>query len=230
MTATTNDLVTPYRVGNVRSFPVAAAAVVYAGAMVVLNTSGYALTGTDDSTVRMIGIAQETVDNTDGAAGDLSVRVRAGAEFLLTADYSVTQASVSDIVYLVDNATFGKLTSVNGVFVGWVTEYVSSSQAWVYIPGWMEAPDAARVDKAYTVKVAGVNATAFDLAASAATYGGADFYVTGVLAVQAFLAADQSPLGLKVVTTHYTVSGGVISAVGNETANNWLITFLGRLV
>ena len=66
--------------GLTRLVPVAASTTIYNGALVMLNSSGYATpaaaAGTNNALV-VAGIAEETVDNSAGSAGDLYVRVKA---------------------------------------------------------------------------------------------------------------------------------------------------------
>lgn len=57
---------------------VAAAAVIHQGALVALNGDGFLVPADDDSSLRVVGRAEESIDNTDGADGDLSCNVRTG--------------------------------------------------------------------------------------------------------------------------------------------------------
>ena len=86
---------------------VAANAVIYAGALVVANAAGYAAPGSVATTHTYLGRAEERVDNTGGANGAKSVRVRRGKAFLFKnhgADL-VTQASLGKVCYIVDDET-----------------------------------------------------------------------------------------------------------------------------
>ena len=59
--------------------PVAANAVIYAGAQVDLNASGYAVPAATNTTGRAMGRAEQSIDNTGGADGALKIIVRRGA-------------------------------------------------------------------------------------------------------------------------------------------------------
>jgi hypothetical protein len=63
--------------GNINSYPVAASAQIYHGAMVAL-IGGYAGHSTDTAARPYVGMAMENVDNTAGDAGDKRVRVYRG--------------------------------------------------------------------------------------------------------------------------------------------------------
>jgi len=85
--------------------PVAANAVIYQGALVVLE-GGYATAGKTATGLVAIGRAEETVDNTGGNAGAKAVRVRRGAfKFKNDATDPVGQASLGQTCYVVDDET-----------------------------------------------------------------------------------------------------------------------------
>src|SRR4051812_47939648 len=76
--ALSNDRNTPRADGEIREFPVLANAVIYAGALVAITAAGYAEGGAVATTLKAVGRAEEHVDNTGGASGDLTVKVRKG--------------------------------------------------------------------------------------------------------------------------------------------------------
>ncbi len=85
--------------------PVAANAVIYQGALVVLE-GGYATAGKTATGLVAIGRAEETVDNTGGAAGAKAVRVRRGTfKFKNDGTDPVGQASLGKTCYIVDDET-----------------------------------------------------------------------------------------------------------------------------
>ena len=86
-------LVISYKASNVK---------IYKGAMVGINSSGYAIPmahGT--ASLKFAGIANETVDNSAGAAGDKSINVTKSGSFVLKAvsGYTPAQADVGAEVY-----------------------------------------------------------------------------------------------------------------------------------
>ncbi len=109
MTALTADFDCPTEEGKFRSVPVAAGVVVYAGALVVLNSAtGYAQPGSTALGLVALGRAESQVDNTNGAAGAQSVRVRRGV-FLWTnspagADL-IAETNIGAPCYIVDDNT-----------------------------------------------------------------------------------------------------------------------------
>lgn len=120
---------------KLRDYPVAAAAKIFKGAIVCLNTAGLAVNAADTASFVVAGIAQETVDNTSGAAGDKRVVCQYDREFLFTAA-SITQAMVGTQMFVVDNDTVDDAAGpTNDVPVGKLTEFISATQGWVYVPG-----------------------------------------------------------------------------------------------
>ncbi|WP_407540473.1 hypothetical protein Q0M94_03480 [Deinococcus radiomollis] len=96
------------------SLLVAANTKIFKGSLVVLN-AGYLVPGTTSTTVIAMGRAEATVDNTNGAAGALSIDVRRGLFNWASATGAdlITQASVGQTAYVVDDQTVG-LTSGGG--------------------------------------------------------------------------------------------------------------------
>lgn len=77
MTALAADRKTYLSEPGLRNYPVAAAVVIYAGALVALDSSGYARPARASTTDKVVGVNYgDTVDNSDGSAGDLTVDVR----------------------------------------------------------------------------------------------------------------------------------------------------------
>lgn len=56
----------------------AASTKIYAGSLVAINASGYAVPASASSALRCVGRAEKTVDNTSGAAGALTIEVKPG--------------------------------------------------------------------------------------------------------------------------------------------------------
>lgn len=91
------------------SLPVKAGVKIYAGSLVVID-AGYAAPARTAVGLIAIGRAEETVDNTTGAAGDESVEVRRGAykyKNSAAADL-IAQADVGKDCYIVDDETVAK--------------------------------------------------------------------------------------------------------------------------
>lgn len=104
--ATAIPIFTDERLGEIDYYPVAAATKIPAGVLVGLNAGGAAVSASDAVSIRVIGRAEETVDNTSGAAGDLSVNVKRGVfKFANSAAHAITAAMVRKMSYVEDNQT-----------------------------------------------------------------------------------------------------------------------------
>jgi hypothetical protein len=226
MTAANSDRVTKRRDPQYQAYGVTAAGVIYAGTLVCLALDGYADAGADTAGFKFVGVSRAAADNSDGADGDINVEVDRKGVFRMGAT-GLAATDVSRKVYLVDDQTVGTIEESavdNNVYVGILREYVSATEGWVEID-----PDGKGVEQ-FTVEVTGVNAAAFDLATEAAAFGGGDFYVLEVDHIEGFVTATGTSAGRQIVTTDWTLAAGVLSTVGNETANTWVITFKGELL
>ena len=105
MTALTEDRNTPYMDGELLSLPVAAGAVIHAGALVVANASGYVEPGATATGLAALGRAEEAVDNSGGGDGAATVRVRRKKAFRFENDGSIAQAALGRTCYIVDDQT-----------------------------------------------------------------------------------------------------------------------------
>jgi hypothetical protein len=100
---------TELRSGELINPPVAEATLIEAGKLVCANSDGYAVEGSTTTGLTALGRAEETVDNTAGADGDVKAKVRRGAfKFANSATNAVTQASVGKTVYIEDGETVAK--------------------------------------------------------------------------------------------------------------------------
>ncbi len=90
MAALTKDRATPYRDGIELDFPVAANTKIYAGSLVCANTTGYVVPAADTAGLKFVGVAIEQMDNTGGANGALTIRLRRSGAFQFDAA-SITQ-------------------------------------------------------------------------------------------------------------------------------------------
>lgn len=133
MAALTKDRVTESKLVGFKSYPVGAVKI-YAGSLVCLNTAGYAVPAADTVGFVIVGIADEQVDNSAGAAGDLWIKVKAPILARLDCT-SITQAMLGRKVYVVDDHTvdeeFQNLT--NSVLAGVLVEYISATEGWISI-------------------------------------------------------------------------------------------------
>ncbi len=75
--------------GKLISVPVAASTKIYKGSMVTLDADGYAVFATVGASLPFAGVAYETVDNSTGSDGDMTVRVETTGVF----SFSTTSAA-----------------------------------------------------------------------------------------------------------------------------------------
>jgi len=109
MSALAKDRNTPEREGQRYSAAVKAATKIFAGSLVCLN-AGYAVPGSTALGLIALGRAEEQVDNTDGANGDLSVSVNHGVfrfENSASTD-AITIAEIGSDCFVVDDQTVAK--------------------------------------------------------------------------------------------------------------------------
>ena len=127
MATLANDTPRAYELGTVEEYPVLAADIIYEGAAVGENGSGYArpLVGTDP----FLGFAESKADNSAGAAGAVNVRVKTkGKVQLAVAGATAITANDRPLVYATDDNTF-TLTNTSATCIGRVSRWISSGVA-----------------------------------------------------------------------------------------------------
>jgi hypothetical protein len=115
------------------SVPVAAAVKVYAGGIAAVNATGYATPGAAAATLTYLGRYEETVDNTSGADGALSVLVRREKAFKFGnyASDLVTQAEIGKACHIYDDQQVAKTSSNNARSVAGIVLGVDTDGVWV---------------------------------------------------------------------------------------------------
>tara|TARA_R110000787_G_scaffold168855_6_gene281579 strand:- start:8070 stop:8480 length:411 start_codon:yes stop_codon:yes gene_type:complete len=110
MTALAKDRNTPEKAGDLRVDPVKAATQIFAGSLVCLDASGYAVPGATATTLKARGRAEENVNNSAGADGDLSVKTKKGTFVFANsaAGDEITAADIENTCYIVDDQTVAK--------------------------------------------------------------------------------------------------------------------------
>jgi hypothetical protein len=108
--ALAKDRNTPHKDAELVVLPIAANVKVFAGALVAASATGYVTPGATATTLTYLGRAEEFVDNTGGAAGAKTVRVRRGKAFKWknSAGDAVTQAELGKTCYIEDDETVSK--------------------------------------------------------------------------------------------------------------------------
>lgn len=118
-------------------YPAMAAVKIEAGNLVCANASGYAATAADSANFTILGRAEETVDNSAGAAGDLKIKVRRLRAYWLAND-ATAPLTVADIgkktACIKDSGTVQTAAgATNDIVVGKVLEIDSARGVLVYI-------------------------------------------------------------------------------------------------
>lgn len=125
MTTLSTNVQREYQIDDKESYPVIAADIVYQGAAVGENGSGYArpLQAGDP----FLGFAIDKVDNSAGSAGDKRVATRTRGRIRLTvAGATAITANDRAPVYASDDNTFTLTASTNTV-IGFVSRWIAST-------------------------------------------------------------------------------------------------------
>ena len=133
MSALTKDRNTVRKEGDYAAYQVKANVKIFAGSQVCIDSTGYAVPGSDTAGLKFVGISRGYADNTGGSDGDLSVEVwRRGSFELATTD--MTKGNVGDSVFVVDDQTVGlAATTTNDVSCGKISEYNAATSVYVSI-------------------------------------------------------------------------------------------------
>lgn len=126
------DRNTPRAEGDVRRFGVSAGAVIHAGALVVLS-AGFAEPGSAALNLVAVGRAEEAIDNTGGADGDVTVDVRRGVfrfKNSAAAD-EITAAEIGATAYVVDDETVAKTDGTGARSAAGTIHDVDALGVWV---------------------------------------------------------------------------------------------------
>ena len=119
------DSARDYQVGEREDYPVVATDIIYEGAAVGENASGYArpLVAADP----FLGFAVSKADNSTGSAGDVNVTVLTRGRVRLTvAGATAITANDRPAGYASDDDTF-TLTSTSNSLIGYVSRWIAST-------------------------------------------------------------------------------------------------------
>lgn len=135
MTALTEARLTPRRDSDRFEFPMAAATTVLCGALVCINASSLATKGAVSTTLKCVGVAEETADNSAGAASAINVKVLRGC-------FPFANSSAGDLIalkdigadcYIVDDQTVALTNGSNTRSVAGKIRDVNADGVWVEI-------------------------------------------------------------------------------------------------
>ena len=115
--------------GDLQDLPVVATDIIYEGAAVGENGSGYfrPLVAADP----FAGFAQSQADNSAGAAGAINVRVKPCGRIVLSVTGVTAVTDEGSTVYASDDDTF-TLTSSGNTAIGKIVRYISGTSVEVY--------------------------------------------------------------------------------------------------
>lgn len=135
MTALAQERDTQRRAGDLAAGPVAAATKIFAGSMVCAQTGAAFLTkGATATTLRGVGVADETADNTAGAAGAINVKYRRDGWFRFAnsaAGDLITLVDVGADCYIVDDQTVAKTNGTATRSVAGKVRDVDATGVWI---------------------------------------------------------------------------------------------------
>lgn len=114
----------------------AASAKLYAGSLVSVNSSGYAVAGRATATDKVLGVSRKLVDNTGGSAGDVTAKEIETGTFLFANSSSSDEITAADIgawCYVVDDNTVAKTDNSSARPKAGRIAGVDSSGVWVEV-------------------------------------------------------------------------------------------------
>lgn len=135
MPALTADRDTPRRENLLRNFPAKAASKHFAGSIVCIDASGFAVRGATSTTLRAVGRCEEHVDNTTGADGAARVPTASGI-FRYANSAAADQVTLADVdspCFIVDDQTVAKTNGAATRSQAGIVRDVDSGGVWVEI-------------------------------------------------------------------------------------------------
>lgn len=134
MTAIATERDTQRRLGDRAAYPVLANTKVLAGTIAALTAAGYAQGGATATTLKAVGVFDETVDNSAGGSGDVKAQVRRDGWFRFAnsaAGDAITIADIGNSAYIVDNQTVAKTDGTGARSVAGKIRDVDATGVWI---------------------------------------------------------------------------------------------------
>ena len=133
MTALTSERNTPMRAGDTRVEPVAAAVKVFKGSLVMRNAAGFLTKGATALNGIGLGRAEQTVDNSAGAAGAATVEYRRGVFPFANSGGGdlIAQGDVGKLCWIVDDQTVAKTDGGGTRSRAGLIDGVEAGQVWI---------------------------------------------------------------------------------------------------
>lgn len=123
------DRITLKKVPGEQSYPMASNTTIYAGGLVCINSSGFAVPGATTSGNKTVGVAKKGVVNPSGGSERVAVEAPIVARFKAS---SITQAMVGTMMMVIDDETFDD-AGANSIKAGILVEFISTTEGWIYI-------------------------------------------------------------------------------------------------
>lgn len=124
--ALTKDTAQEFIIGDREDYPVAAGAIIFEGAAIGENGSGYARPLQAGDT--FLGFAMRGADNQNGSAGAINVEIKRSGRIELNVAAAVVADNDGAAVYASDDDTFTKVATSNS-FIGYISRFVSAGRA-----------------------------------------------------------------------------------------------------
>ena len=133
MTALTSERNTPMRAGDTRVEPVAATVKVFKGSLVMRNAAGFLTKGATALNGIGLGRAEQTVDNTTGAAGAATMEYRRGIFPFANSGGGdlIAQGDVGKLCWIVDDQTVAKTDGGGTRSRAGIIDGIEAGQVWV---------------------------------------------------------------------------------------------------
>jgi hypothetical protein len=181
------------------SLTVASNAIIYAGALVCVNSSGLAVPAADSSGFAVVGRAESTVDNRGVLYSATKVIKVARGTFRWANGDVIAAADIGKIVYVTDDQTVNKTGGGQNIIAGTVVD-VDASGVWV---------DTAKVGPIGA-------ATPSSLAVSGGATVGTTLSVTGATTLNGGVNCDSGKFTI-ADTSGNTAVGGTLTVTGTAT-------------
>lgn len=132
MAALTSDRNTPVALGDLRTGTVAADEKIFAGALIMRNAAGFLVAGATALNLIGVGRAEDVIDNTGGANGDVTLTYRVGLfRYVNSGSDPVTTAEIGSACYAVDDQTVAASDGSGTRSKAGVVEMIDTSGVWV---------------------------------------------------------------------------------------------------
>lgn len=129
MTAAISDRDTREVPGRTRGFPLEAATKIYGGTISCLNAAGNLTKGATSTTLKCVGVSQQSYDNSVGVAGAVVGETKVGVFGPFANSANADAVALTDIgsdCYIVDDSTVAKTNGANTRVVAGKVWYVDA--------------------------------------------------------------------------------------------------------